>query len=96
MKLIFDHPSDGTELVRTVTGSSPPSTVPVRFEPSPNEQLIGQPSAWCNSPSTGQPLIFDVPVPLTAGDPDAVGTLEARPASGSVAVMIKIKVRHPS
>lgn len=97
MRLVFDGPSDGTEIVRTFVGPNPPATAVVRFEPvSPNERLIGQPSSWCNSPSAGQPLVFNVPVPLRAGDPDTEGTLQVRPSSSSIAIVIKVRIKHPS
>ena len=96
MKLTFDDPSNGTELTRSVSGSNPPSTVEVRFDPpGPNDQLSGQPAAWCNSPGGGQPLIFNVPVPNKPGDPDTYGDLVVDNTSNAApAVRIPITVKH--
>ncbi len=96
MRLIFDEPSDGTRLHRSVGGPNPPSTVEVRFEPpTPNDRLTGQPSAWCNSPSGGQPLIFNVPVPDKPGDPDTSGDLVVNNTSSAApAVRIPITIKH--
>lgn len=97
MQLIFDEPSDGTELVRTISGPNPPSTAIVRFDPaSSTEQLVGTPSGWCNTPNAGDPLIFSVPVPANPGDPDTVGSLSVRPTSSSIAIVIKVRIKHPS
>jgi len=96
MRLIFDDPSNGTELHRSVSGPNPPSTVEVRFEPpGPNDQLTGQPTAWCNSPGGGQPLIYTIPVPNKPGDPDTSGDLIVDNTSNAApAVRIPITVKH--
>lgn len=95
MRLVFDCPDDGTELVRSVSGPSAPSTVEVRFEPQDShDQLIGEPAAWCNRPSAGQPLIFDVPAPASPSAPDTIGTLKVRKSGGSSTLNIPIKIRH--
>lgn len=94
MRLIFDGPDNGTELVRTVTGSSPPSTAEVTFEPgSSTETLSGQPTAWCNTPGAGKPLVFNVPVPAAGGT--TTGTLTVTSStSGSSVVRIPITIKH--
>ena len=93
MRLTFERPDAGTELVHTVSGANPPSSVEVRFEPlAPNEQLVGQPSAWCNSPSPGQALIYRVPVPGPGGTTS--GTLVVTSSSSSGGTLIPIKIKH--
>lgn len=95
MRLVFEGPATGTKLVRNLSGSSVPSTVEVRFEPTaPNDQLIGEPTAWCNSPGGGQPLVFDVPVPANPGDPDTTGTLTVRKAGTADTVRIPVTITH--
>ncbi|MEM9462720.1 MAG: hypothetical protein AAGF11_51745 [Myxococcota bacterium] len=95
MRLVFDCPDDGTELVRSVSGPNAPSTVEVRFEPNdPHDQLVGEPVAWCNRPSAGQPLIFNVPAPASASAPDTVGTLKVSKSGSSDTLNLPIKVRH--
>lgn len=93
MRLIFDCPSNGTELVRAVSGPNPPSTVEVRFEPlSANDSLRGEPSEWFNSPGPGQALVGAIPVPGLAGDPPTEKTLEvAHSLGGTLLVPVKIK-----
>lgn len=92
MKLTFDGPADGTELVRSLTGSSPPSTIEVRFDPaSPSETLSGLPSGWCNTPSVGQPLIYNVPVTVSG---ITSGNLEVAKSPSGINVRIPIKVKH--
>ncbi|MEM7152374.1 MAG: hypothetical protein AAF799_05995 [Myxococcota bacterium] len=77
MRLICDDPKDGTELVRSLPTSNPATTVEVRFEPlSPNERLSGEPVNWCNSPATGQPLIYTIPVPQKPSHPPTSDTLK--------------------
>jgi len=95
MRLVIDEPADGTELVRVVRGSSPPSTVQVRFEPlTPSDHLSGKPEGWCNSPSAGQPLIFDVPAP-SPGAPPVTGDLTVDNSStAGPPVRIPITVKH--
>ncbi len=95
MRLIFESPDTGTKIVRTVSGSNPPSTVEVRFEPlSSSDRLIGQPAAWCNTPSVGQPLVFDVPTPATPSDPDTDDDLIISKAAGGNAIRVPILVKH--
>jgi hypothetical protein len=92
MRLVFERPADGTELVRTVSGSNPPTTVEVRFEPlSPTEQLVGQPTPWCNTPGPGQALVYAVPV--TVGGTTS-GTLTVSVPSSGIITQIPIKVKH--
>jgi hypothetical protein len=92
MRLVFERPDNGTELVRTVTGSSPPATVEVRFEPlTPTERLFGQPGTWCNAPAAGQPLIYGVPVTVNG---TTSGTLTVTSTSSSVGIQVPIKVKH--
>lgn len=94
MRLILEQPALGTAIVREVTGGNPPSTVEVRFEPlSSNEILRGQPAQWCNLPTAGQPLIFNVPTPKKAGDPPTVATLTVsqQVAGGSSPFGVTIK-----
>jgi hypothetical protein len=93
MRLTFERPAAGTELVRTVSGSNPPPTVEVRFEPlSPTEQLIGQPTAWCNAPGPGQALVYNVPVPAPGGTTS--GTLTVTSTSSPAGTLIPVKVKH--
>lgn len=93
MRLSFERPDTGTELVRTVSGSNPPTSVEVRFEPlSPTEQLIGQPTSWCNSPSAGQALVYKVPVPSVGGTTS--GTLTVTSTSSGSGIVVPIKVKH--
>lgn len=95
MRMTFEDPNAGTELVRVFTGSSAPTTAEVRFEPaSSNDTLSGHPSAWCNSPGAGQPLVFNVPVPANPGDPDTQGQLKVTPRSTGVTVEIPIRIKH--
>lgn len=97
VRMIFDCPEDGTTLIRTVSGPNAPSTVEVTFEPlAPNDQLIGEPASWCNSPGGGQPLIFDVPAPPNPGDPDTIGLLKVRKSGSSAEAQIRVKIKHPS
>lgn len=95
MRLIFEDPSSGTELVRTVRGPDAPATVPIRFEPARStDRLIGEPTAWANSPGPGQALIFTVPVPGPR-EPERSTTLrihvEGRSRSSTVRIPITIK-----
>ena len=93
MRLTFERPDAGTELVRTVSGANPPSTVEVRFEPlSPTEQLSGQPTAWCNAPGPGQALVYNVPVPAVGGTTS--GTLTVTSTSSPSGTFIPVKVKH--
>jgi hypothetical protein len=92
MRLSFERPDVGTELVRTVSGSNPPSSVEVRFEPlTPSEQLVGQPSSWCNTPSAGQALVYRVPV--TSGGTTS-GTLTVTSNTSPAGIQVPIKVKH--
>lgn len=92
MRLVFERPDDGTELVRTVTGVNPPPTVEIRFEPLvATERLSGQPSQWCNSPGAGESLIYAVPV---AVDGTTSGTLTVSSTTTGVITQIPIKVKH--
>jgi hypothetical protein len=92
MRLTFERPDDGTTLVRTVSGPNPPVTVEVRFEPlTPSEQLVGQPTAWCNLPSPGQALVYNVPVPSPGGT--TTGTLTVT-ATGGAGIQVPIKIKH--
>lgn len=93
MRLTFERPDAGTELVRTVSGANPPPTVEVRFEPlSPTEQLFGQPTAWCNAPGPGQALVYSVPVPAPGGTTS--GTLTVTSTSSPAGTLIPVKVKH--
>jgi hypothetical protein len=93
MRLTFERPDAGTELVRTVSGANPPSTVEVRFEPlSPSEQLVGQPSLWCNTPAPGQALVYNVPVPAPGSITS--GTLTVTTSAGGGGTLIPIKIKH--
>jgi len=93
MRLTFERPDAGTELVRTVSGPNPPSTVEVRFEPlTPTEQLFGQPTAWCNAPGPGQALVYNVPVPVAGGTTS--GTLTVTSTSSAAGTLIPVKVKH--
>ena len=95
MRLVFEGPDIGTELTRIVSGSTAPSTVEVRFEPATaTDQLIGEPTAWCNVPSGGQPLIFNVPVPTNPGDPDTTGTLKVRRSGSSDTLRVPVTIKH--
>lgn len=94
MRMTFDDPCDGTELVRVVKGTDGSSTTEVRFEPpTPNETLTGQPTSWCNAPTAGQPLVFKVPVPKP-GMPDTVGSLQVTQRQAGITVRIPIRVKH--
>lgn len=93
MRLTFELPDAGTELVRTVSGANPPATVEIRFEPlTPNEKLVGQPSTWCNTPGPGQALVYQVPVPAPGGTTS--GTLTVTSSSGGGGTLIPVKVKH--
>lgn len=93
MRLTFERPDAGTELVRTVSGSNPPSTVEIRFEPlTPTEQLAGQPTTWCNAPGPGQPLVYNVPVPAPGAT--TTGTLTVTSSSSSGGTLIPVKIKH--
>jgi hypothetical protein len=93
MRLTFERPDAGTELVRTVSGPNPPSTVEVRFEPlSPSEQLFGQPTAWCNTPAPGQTLVYNVPVPAVGGT--TTGTLAVTSTTSPAGTLIPVKIKH--
>lgn len=93
MRLTFERPADGTALVRTVSGPNPPTTVEVRFEPlSPTEQLVGQPTAWCNVPSAGQALVYNVPVPSIGGTTS--GTLIVTAVASGAGIQVPIKIKH--
>jgi len=95
MRLIFEAPDEGTELVRTVSGSSVPSTVEVRFEPlDSSDTLSGKPTAWCNSPNTGKPLIFDIPTPSSASAPDTTGTLVVTRQNSGTSVELPIRIKR--
>ncbi len=90
MRLIFDDPDNGTELVRTVSSAT---TVQVQFEPlSPNDTLVGAPSELCNSPAAGQPLVFDIPGP-EAGT-ELTATMSVRKAGSSSSIRVPIKIKH--
>jgi hypothetical protein len=92
MRLVFERPDDGTELVHAVTGVNPPLTVEVRFEPlTATERLSGEPSQWCNSPDPGQALVYAVPVALGG---ITSGTLKVGSTSTGVITQIPIKVKH--
>jgi hypothetical protein len=92
MRLSFERPDAGTELVRTVSGSNPPTSIEVLFEPlSPTERLTGQPTAWCNSPGPGQTLVYQVPV--TSGGTTS-GTLTVTSTSSPAGIQVPIKVKH--
>lgn len=94
MRLTFERPDAGTELVRTVSGANPPSTVEVRFEPmSPTEQLSGQPTTWCNSPAPGQPLVYQVPVPAPGGTTSGTLTVTSS-VSGGGGLVVPVKIKH--
>lgn len=91
MRLVFERPADGTELVHAISGPNPPTTVEVRFEPAtPTERLVGQPTAWCNAPGPGQPLVYGVPVPSPGGT--TTGTLTV--SSGGTGIQVPIKIKH--
>jgi hypothetical protein len=93
MRLTFEKPDDGTTLIRTVSGPNPPTTIEIRFEPmSPTEQLVGQPTAWCNAPSAGQALVYNVPVP----SPGAItsGTLTVTASISGAGIQVPIKIKH--
>jgi hypothetical protein len=92
MKLTFEGPANGTELVRSLTGSNPPATIEVRFDPAtPTETLSGLPSGWCNTPSAGQPLIYDVPVTVSGITTD---NLEVTKSPSGVRIQVPIKIKH--
>lgn len=93
MRLTFERPDAGTELVRTVSGANPPTTVEVRFEPlTATEQLTGQPTLWCNAPGPGQSLVFNVPVPAVGGTTS--GTLTVSSTAGGGGTIFPIKIKH--
>lgn len=93
MRLTFERPDAGTELVRTVSGANAPSSVEIRFEPmTPSEQLTGQPTVWCNAPAPGQALVYNVPVPEIGGTTS--GTLTVTSSAGGGGTHIPIKVKH--
>lgn len=93
MRLVFDQPADGTTLTRSISGPNPPATVEVRFEPqSSSEQLIGQPTQWCNAPGPGQPLIYNVPVP-GAGN-QATNTLTVSSTVTQAGIRVPITIKH--
>ena len=93
MRLTFERPDAGTELVRTVSGANPPSSVEVRFEPlTSSEQLTGQPTMWCNAPGPGQALVYNVPVPAPGGTTS--GTLTVTSTAGGGGTLIPVKVKH--
>jgi hypothetical protein len=93
MRLLFERPDVGTELVRTVSGSNAPSTIEIRFEPlTAAEQLVGQPTAWCNAPGPGQALVYAVPVPAAGGTTS--GTLSVTSSSSGTSALIPVKVKH--
>lgn len=93
MRLTFERPDAGTELVRTVSGANPPSTVEIRFEPlTATEQLSGQPTTWCNAPGPGQALVYNVPVPAPGGTTS--GTLTVTSTAGGGGTLIPVKVKH--
>lgn len=95
MRMTFEEPDVGTELVRVVKGTNIPSTTEVRFEPgSSTEMLEGQPSNWCNSPTAGQPLVFSVPVPASPSHPDTVAELQVTRRQAGTTVRIPIRVAH--
>lgn len=94
MRLIVEEPASGSSIVREVSGQNPPSTVEVKFEPlTANEILRGQPGQWCNRPSAGQPLVFNVPTPPSPNSPPTVGTLTVtrQVAGGQSALGITVK-----
>jgi len=92
MRLIFERPDAGTELVRTVTGPNPPATVEVRFVPlAATERLVGQPSAWCNAPGPGQDLVYAVPVTVSG---TTSGTLTVTSTSSPAGTLIPVKIKH--
>ena len=94
MRLICEDPEAGTELVRALEASNPATTVEVRFEPlSSNERLSGEPSNWCNSPATGQPLIYTIPAPQKPSHPDTVDMLKVTKniAGGTTNFPIRVK-----
>ncbi len=92
MRMIFERPASGTELVRSLAGPNPPATVEIRFEPlSPTDRLTGLPTAWCNAPSIGQALVYNVPVTQQG---TTTGTLTvSSPASGT-ATNIPVRIKH--
>ena len=93
MRLTFERPDAGTELVRTVSGANAPSTVEIRFEPlTATEQLSGQPTTWCNSPGPGQALVYNVPVPVIGGTTS--GTLTVTSSVGGSGTLIPVKIKH--
>ncbi len=96
MRLTFERPDVGTELVRTVSGANPPSTVEVRFEPlSPTEQLSGQPTMWCNAPGPGQALVYNVPVPALGGTTSGTLTVtSSASSSGGSGLVVPVKIKH--
>lgn len=92
MRLVFERPDAGTELVRTVSGPNPPASVEVRFEPlTATERLVGQPSTWCNAPSPGQALVYAVPV--TVGG-TTTGTLTVTSTSSAAGIQVPITLKH--
>lgn len=96
MHMTVEEPGNGTELVRVVRGPNVPATTEISFRPtSPNETLSGHPRKWCNTPSAGKTLTFNVPVPAKPGDPDTVDELRVTPrqAAGGP-VRIPIRIRH--
>lgn len=93
MRLTFERPDDGTTLVRTVSGPNPPATVEIRFEPlSATEKLVGQPSAWCNAPSAGQALVYNVPVPSPGATTS--GTLTVTASLSGAGIQVPIRIKH--
>lgn len=92
MRLVFERPADGTDLVRDLSGPNPPATVEIRFEPStPTEQLVGQPTAWCNVPGPGQALVYAVPVTPSGTTSDTLKV--SSPATGA-GIQVPIKIKH--
>jgi len=92
MRLSFERPDVGTELVRTVSGSTPPASVEVRFEPlTPSEQLTGLPSSMCNAPGPGQALVYRVPVSINGITTE---TLEVSSSISGAQIRVPIKVKH--
>lgn len=95
MRLTFERPDAGTELVRTVSGANPPATVEIRFEPlTATEQLSGQPTMWCNTPGPGQALVYNVPVPAPGGTTTGTLTVTSSTTAGGGGTLIPVKVKH--